>query len=363
MARKRPSEAAPAPPNLDFRAPGDDAWYEVRLAVEEDVEGEAALRVMYCNFSGAFDELYPADRFASLRELEEFAGRFRPTSVQLQDEECRMVVEGTEFCASHTFGDRDVRFYDAVVESVRRSKHRSVNGEAICNCTFEVLWKHGPLAGESTPINVQDICIMEQKWPQNPTLDHFLDIARNRFDGNDKTSKQAIDPERSPLKPMFGEKNYYAFWIDNLEKDLSPMTMNDFIYEQTSLSSQVELSYSVLPVMSCSGMVLLRTEKDAKKLLDFLLDPAHIVVSSRGRPWFVRDDWCRKFEGAMPRYEVKRSNRVQQDSSKLKLAYKGTKEYERAKELQGLRCEFHNHLECIYRRLESEERILLTGRE
>ncbi|RWW75841.1 hypothetical protein BHE74_00016100 [Ensete ventricosum] len=296
MARKTPSDAVPtpAPPNLDFRAPGDDAWYEVRLAVEEDVEGEAALRVMYCNFSGALDELYPADRFASLRELEEFAGRFRPSSVQLQDEECGMVVEGTEFCASHTFGDRDVRFYDAVVESVRaplqsrflisipvrRSKHRSVNGEAICNCTFVVIWKHGPLAGERTPINVQDICIMEQKWLQNPTLDHFLDIARNRLNGNDKTGKQA---ERYSLRPMFREKNHYAFWIDNLEKDLSPITMNDFIYGQTSLSSQLELSYGVLPVTSCSGMVHLRTEKDAKKLLDFLLDPAHIVVSSRGR--------------------------------------------------------------------------------
>ncbi|RWW75840.1 hypothetical protein BHE74_00016101 [Ensete ventricosum] len=61
--------------------------------------------------------------------------------------------------------------------------------------------------------------------------------------------------------------------------------------------------------------------------------------------------------------QVKQSHSVQRDSSKLKLAYKGTKEYERAKELQGLRWEFHNHLECIYRRLESEERKLLTGRE
>lgn len=146
MARKRPSEAAPAPPNLDFRAPGDDAWYEVRLAVEEDVEGEAALRVMYCNFSGAFDELYPADRFASLRELEEFAGRFRPTSVQLQDEECRMVVEGTEFCASHTFGDRDVRFYDAVVESVRAS---SIPLSHLDSCLICV--PLSSLSGESQP--------------------------------------------------------------------------------------------------------------------------------------------------------------------------------------------------------------------
>lgn len=72
---------------------------------------------------------------------------------------------------------------------------------------------------------------------------------------------------------------------------------------------------------------------------------------------------CLDFEMVALLAQVKWSNRVQQDSSKLKLAYKGTKEYERAKELQCLRCEFHDHLECIYRRLESEERKLLTGRE
>lgn len=106
----------PATEDLDFRAPLDDAWYAVRLRMEE-----GAIRVMYCNFSDVYDEFYRADGFRTVQELEEFRERFRPTTLQLQDEECRKVIEGMVVCVSHTFGESDIRFYDAVIDAVSGS--------------------------------------------------------------------------------------------------------------------------------------------------------------------------------------------------------------------------------------------------
>lgn len=119
MARP-PATIVFAPPvlrNVDYRSPADDAWYAVRLAVE----GGTALRVMHCNFSPEHDELYPAEGFSGPGEVEALRERFRASSVQLQDRACRSVVEGMKVCASHVFGDDDLRFYDAVVDSVSDS--------------------------------------------------------------------------------------------------------------------------------------------------------------------------------------------------------------------------------------------------
>ncbi|KAG1326702.1 hypothetical protein COCNU_01G006360 [Cocos nucifera] len=101
---------APAMEGLDFRAPMDDAWYAVRLRLERERESFAS--------SDIYDELYRADGFRTVEELEEFRGRFRLTTLQLQDDECRKVIEGMEVCVSHTFGESDVRFYNAVIDAV-----------------------------------------------------------------------------------------------------------------------------------------------------------------------------------------------------------------------------------------------------
>ena len=79
----------PTMEGLDFRAPMDDVWYAVRLRMEE-----GALHIMYYSFLDGYDELYQVDGFRNVEELEEFRGQFWSTSVQLQDNECRKVIEG-----------------------------------------------------------------------------------------------------------------------------------------------------------------------------------------------------------------------------------------------------------------------------
>ena len=105
--------SAAAESELEFRAEGDDAWYSVLVAAQ----GER-LTVKYVGFSDNLDEVFEASRFESFEELKEFEGRFRPVSVQLQDEECSKAVEGLPVCASHSFNGFDLRFYDAVIEHV-----------------------------------------------------------------------------------------------------------------------------------------------------------------------------------------------------------------------------------------------------
>ncbi|KAG6498862.1 uncharacterized protein LOC121995823 isoform X1 [Zingiber officinale] len=409
-----------APPvlrNVDYRSPADDAWYAVRLAVE----GGTTLRVMYCNFSPEHDDFYLAENLSGPGKVEALRERFRASSVQLQDQDCRSVVQGTKVCASHAFGEDDLRFFDAVVSSVIRAKHIVVNGATVCNCKFILIWQHGPLVGQQTIVSVQQICVVPFRSPHNPTLDNFLGMVsaghtETTTTSEEHTSKkhderimdhskpndtakrpsnhmkfeipQSMDLKRRPKsvglkrppQPMYHDvsspkpKNNggtsYSLWVDNLEKDVSHITISDYLYEQTSIDCHVQLSHCSMPTTCYGGMIIVKNERHAKKLLNFLLDPAHIVVSSRGRrflsylcrPWFIKEDWCQVVEDAFPRDEINRSNKAQQDSSKLRLVYKGTREYERAKDVQRLHFEFHNHVEKLLRTLDLEEKRVMLQR-
>ncbi|KAG1327421.1 hypothetical protein COCNU_01G013550 [Cocos nucifera] len=98
---------------LDFRAPSDDGWYGVQVAMDS----EEKLRVIYMGFSNEYDELYAIDSFKDEQEINEFASRFRPISLQLQDSDCNEVIEGMHVCASLQPSDEELRFYDASVDS------------------------------------------------------------------------------------------------------------------------------------------------------------------------------------------------------------------------------------------------------
>ncbi|KAL5730672.1 hypothetical protein ACHQM5_003469 [Ranunculus cassubicifolius] len=108
----KPSTNPNPSPSLDYQA-DDKAWYGVRLFLDQKKE---KLTLHYCDFpNGIYDLIFFAQDFKDFKQLNEFAARFRPTTVQLQDYECSKVVQGMTVCASFLFGDDDVRFYDAVV--------------------------------------------------------------------------------------------------------------------------------------------------------------------------------------------------------------------------------------------------------
>lgn len=99
---------------LEFRSQMDDAWYDARIVMD----GYDCLRVKFVGFPDDQDEVFDANNLTSFKDIAEFRRRFRPMSVQIQDNECSQVTKGTLVCVAHAICPDDRRFYDAVVYKV-----------------------------------------------------------------------------------------------------------------------------------------------------------------------------------------------------------------------------------------------------
>ncbi|XP_010451199.1 PREDICTED: uncharacterized protein LOC104733312 [Camelina sativa] len=166
-------------PELEFRSPEDEAWYAVEVAEMCD-----ALLISFNGFTCDFDEFYPSDDFKSSDEIQEFEERFRACSVQMQDTECPTVTDGTKVCATFPSVTGDVKFYDAIVVTVERTKHeRDEEGSEVCGCSFKVYWKQGPWANQVTSAKVGDICLRAEDNRMNPIVVSFLKEARRKLTG------------------------------------------------------------------------------------------------------------------------------------------------------------------------------------
>jgi len=74
-----------------------------------------------------------------------------------------------------------------------------------------------------------------------------------------------------------------VFLIDNLDKDLSPSTIVEFIHSRTSLSVQACVFPSMSSEMYTQGAIVLNCRKNLEKLSKFLDCQDHIIMSKRGR--------------------------------------------------------------------------------
>ncbi|KAL5861687.1 hypothetical protein ACOSQ4_002983 [Xanthoceras sorbifolium] len=412
-----PSAAAHADDELEFRSCADDAWYSVRVVLDRRAE---SLTVRYCNFPDDSDSVFEVGKFRSLEELEDFASRFRPVSVQLQDGECRHAVEGIQVCASHAFTDRDVKFYDAVVEQVKHEEHSFENGEEECLCSFMLAWHHGPNTGLLTEKKIENICVVQSSVNLDPNVASFIKMAREEIETSALKSSSVSDaivtncsnvvchkesgsltvneesfvkslkqgtkcPKRSALdispcegrisnlsnrnrqdEDVGGVGNYYTILLENVEKELSPSTIIEFIHQQTSITVQAYVIPS-LPSECCTrGVIVLGFQKDLEDLLDFLNYPDHFIVSSRGRPWVVAKNFSRPdiFRASIGTPMFAASQRKLQNGNcrivdELKVVRSGTEEYKTAKELRDILVEFTTHQERLHKRLAFEERKIL----
>ncbi|XP_052177976.1 uncharacterized protein LOC127791866 isoform X3 [Diospyros lotus] len=161
---------------LEFRSTVDDAWYSVRVVLDDDT-----LVVNFLNFSEAHDERFRAGDFETAKAVDEFVERFRPVSQQLQDSQCSSVIEGMTVCASFAFGQDDVRFYDAVVEDVQYVEHSFAKGEEECLCNFILFWHHGPNEGNKMPATVTNICLLQPFAQIDSRVVSFSKMAKEKF--------------------------------------------------------------------------------------------------------------------------------------------------------------------------------------
>ncbi|KAL6620168.1 hypothetical protein ACP70R_035307 [Stipagrostis hirtigluma subsp. patula] len=178
-ARKRKAPTSPAaaaaaprrpPSRLEFRAPVDGAWYDARVAVQR-----GALRVMYEQFLEELDEWYDPARLASAGDVAALRARFRARSAPLDDARCRDLRAGAPLCVSCALDGGELKFYDAVLESVSPAAHETVDGEERCACRFAVRWAEGPRAGSREEVGVERVCCVQPSPLQDPVLDEFLD--------------------------------------------------------------------------------------------------------------------------------------------------------------------------------------------
>ncbi|XP_034908191.1 uncharacterized protein [Populus alba] len=393
MSVANPKAASvPPPPDYDveFRSLSDDAWYSVCTVLD----GEK-LTLKYQNFSDDDDCIFEVKNFKTLEEVERLKDRFRPISAQLQDNECHKVVGGVVVCASHSFDGSDNRFYDAVVDDVVHKEHSFEQGGEMCSCTFIVIMQHGPIAGCLVNKTIESLCLVQSYACLDPNLLLFLKMVKERLQNepcvlenkksatsftkwlnqNTKCAKQSPCKKHPPDEAKSNDHSDWSrddndlggcssvFLIDNLDKDISPSTIVEFIRSHTSLSVQACVFPSMSSEMYTQGAIVLNCRKNLEKLSKFLDCQNHIIMSKRGRPWVATenlsgyDSFAVSIQNLMHKYQENWQHKS--TGHALKVVYPGSEEYATAKQLRDLFMEFTEHQRRLHKRLAMEERKIL----
>ncbi|KAI5018107.1 hypothetical protein ZWY2020_042995 [Hordeum vulgare] len=209
--QKAPTPPRRPPPRMEYRAK-DGAWYSARVALQDE-----SLRVMFEEFLEEFDEWHEpnAADLASPRGVAALRARFRPASPPLEDARCGDLRRGQHLCVFRAISDGERMYYDAVLDSVKRAAHVTVDGEERCACRFKVRWTDGPLSGGWDEVGVGEA---EQGSPvQEPRLSEFLDRVTKSFlfrDGEDNAKAAAAAAAAAQgsgaLSHLGGEENATA---------------------------------------------------------------------------------------------------------------------------------------------------------
>lgn len=396
--------------DLEFRYKGDDSWYGVLVIVE----GEK-MTVKFDGYSETFDVKFLANDFKSKEEIDELAGSFRSVSPQLQDEECGSVTEGMIVCAAcNAFGKDDMLFYDAVVEAIHKENHRFHDGVEECLCTFVLSWLHGPKKDDLANSGIEGICTIKGTTQVDPRVASFLKLANQKLrkssseststseqdnsapKGSSRTKKvRYLSSEQksdSSFKGISSAKNvvdvrctteatdysrhwdhdkdlggqcskYHLMLVENLERNLLPSSLRDFIHEHTSVWSQAYISPCPSYMPYARGIIMVDCEEKFKKINLFLDNPTHLVVSSKGRPIVVterdmRHSMIKTLLGSLmcSSQDIHQAKSICQD---LIIVHSGSEAYIKANQAKDLFLEFMAHQQRLHKKLALEERSFL----
>ncbi|XP_076922414.1 uncharacterized protein LOC143584200 [Bidens hawaiensis] len=365
--------------NLEDRSTKDDAWYKCGVVLEH----ENRLRVKFKNLvQPSNDEVFSVSDFSSNDEIDIFRRRFRPESEPVGEDECRKVAEGVMVSAVG-LDDKQLRYFDAIVDAVCHKEHTPKK----CLCTYFLYWQHGPEEGIITEANLDDIHLIKH-GPVDPTVVNFTKLIKEKIKVKSASFEFTLIPKNTNIskdtssnetitrpqeigsagngshvglsagKELEGEKEtkpYHYIILENLEKDLCPLLMTDFIREQTLITAQAYVFPSLLLETYTRGVIMVDDETKLKKIYEFINNPNQLIVSSSGRPWVLAEDELRNgaFNTNLQRFQPKyKSCSTKNDLMVVRL---GTEEYAKAKELKDLYLMFRNHLNGLLKRLVMEE--------
>ncbi|XP_076935706.1 uncharacterized protein LOC143602510 [Bidens hawaiensis] len=144
--------------------------------------------------------------------------------------------------------------------------------------------------------------------------------------------------------------------LENLDKDLCPLLMMEFIREHTSITAQTCVFPSLFGEIYARGAIMVDSSTKLKRIYDFVNDPSHLITSFSGRPWITAKENLRSgtfntnLQSLQPKYENYSAQ------NELKVVRSGTEEYRKSKQLKDLYLVFHNHIQGLMQRLAIEEK-------
>ncbi|KAM7272882.1 hypothetical protein ACFE04_027546 [Oxalis oulophora] len=129
---------------MEYRDTSDEAWYSViilheanTLHVKYDCVPISPDKVYYVSVESK--KLKNWEKLSTFDELTELDGRFRPLSIQLQDNECRKVSPGLVVYAAFSNTDHtELKYYDAIVDDEEEEEEELVCIERFSIARIEV---------------------------------------------------------------------------------------------------------------------------------------------------------------------------------------------------------------------------------
>lgn len=92
-----------------------------------------------------------------------------------------------------------------------------------------------------------------------------------------------MGPKHCTTNSVATYDDHYCILISNLEKDITPSAIKNFLYEQTGILPDAYVFPRLLSDPFARGAIVVDCQKKVQKIYEFLCSPNHLVVSSRGR--------------------------------------------------------------------------------
>lgn len=162
-------------------------------------------------------------------------------------------------------------------------------------------------------------------------------------------------------QPNASTGGHHIILITNLENNLSPSIIEQFIHKHTSILPEVLVFPSQSSVPYASGAICLDSETKLEKIFKFLLNSEHMIISARGRPWVITGKMFNKsnMRVRILKFEYEGESGKSNMSRELKVVRLGTEAYKRAAQLRELFMDFMDHMNRIHNRLALEEAKIL----
>ncbi|XP_050379879.1 uncharacterized protein LOC126797269 [Argentina anserina] len=152
----------------------------------------------------------------------------------------------------------------------------------------------------------------------------------------------------------------YMVLIENLENEISPFTILEFIQQHVSITCQASVSPSKSMELYTRAIILLNSKENLEKLSNFLESPDHVIISSTGRPWLMTEkrQFPETLRASIQSFIIFSQTSLERrtlGSNELKVVLSGNQGYMEAKERQKVVKEFTEHQCGLHRRLGLEE--------